>query len=195
MLTSTEYGKLGNFKRYQTSIEQIMSDHSSTEETANRISSGNVEREVSEIQTLTQEDVNELIKGFIGPLTRQLEELTRLVQGMTAWRHPNFYPRTEFGNTSGTAIPQSDKFYLVAWNLCAEVNRTNSENWKFLNVNLNEQYIATTFLHQLSAITRMKTLTIFRYQVNKFFSETAIGIEKISSNPNVVFATSTLELL
>ena len=85
-----------------------MSDHGSTDENAIGISSENAEGEVSEIQPLTQEAVNEQIRGFIAPVTRQLEELTRVVQGMTTTRHPNHYPRTEFGTTSGTAISQSD---------------------------------------------------------------------------------------
>ena len=85
-----------------------MSNHGSTEEIANGVSSENVEGEIPEFQTLTQEAVNEQIRGFIAPLTRQLEELTRLVQGMTASKHPNSYPRTELGTTSGTAMPQSE---------------------------------------------------------------------------------------
>ena len=85
-----------------------MSNHGSSEEIANRSASENVGREVPEFQTLTQEAVNEQIRGFIGPLTRQLEELTRLVQGMTTLRHPNSYPKTELGTTSGTAVPRSD---------------------------------------------------------------------------------------
>ena len=108
MLHSTEYGELRNGKGYQTSEEREMSRHGSTEEIVNRSSSVNVEGEIPEIQTLTHEAVNEQIRGFIAPLTHQLEELTRLVQGMTTSGHPNFYPRTEFGPTSGTAIPQSD---------------------------------------------------------------------------------------
>ena len=56
-----------------------MIDHGSTEENAPEISSENVEGEVSEIQTWTQEAVNEQIRGFVAPLTRQLE-LTRLLQ-------------------------------------------------------------------------------------------------------------------
>ena len=59
-------------------------------------------------RTLTQEAVNEQIRGFIAPVTHQLEELTRLVQGMTTSWHPNSYSRTELGTASGTAIPQSD---------------------------------------------------------------------------------------
>ena len=108
MLDSAEYRELRKGKRYQTSIGRTMSDHGSKEENETRISSENVEREVSEIQTLTQEAVNGQIRRFIAPLTRQLEELTRLVQGMTTTQHPNHYPRTEFGTTSGTATHQSD---------------------------------------------------------------------------------------
>ena len=46
-------------------------------------SSENVEREVSEFQTLTQEAVGKQIRVFVASVTRQLDELTRLVQAMT----------------------------------------------------------------------------------------------------------------
>ena len=106
MLKSTDYRELRNGKRYQTSTERTLSNHGCTEElAANRSLSENVEGEVPEFQTLTQEAVNEQIRGFIAPLIRQLEELTRLVQGMTTSRHSNSYPRTELGTTSGTAMP------------------------------------------------------------------------------------------
>ena len=107
MLHSTDYKELRNGKRYQTSDEREMSNHGSTEETANRSSSENVDGEIPQIQTLTQDAVNEQIRGFIAPLTRQLEELTRLVRGMSTSRHPNSYPRTELGTTSGMAMSQS----------------------------------------------------------------------------------------
>ena len=68
-------------------------------------------KENFQFQTLTQEAVNEQVRGFIGPLTRQLEELIRLVQGMTTSSRPNSYPRTGLGTTSGTAMPQSDNSY------------------------------------------------------------------------------------
>ena len=108
MLDSTEYRELRNGIRYYTSIGSTLSDHSSTEENLTRTSSENVEGEVSEIQTLTQEAVNEQIRGFIAPLTRQLEELTRLVQGMVTTQHPEDYLRTDFVATSGTATYQAD---------------------------------------------------------------------------------------
>ena len=85
-----------------------MSHHGSAEEIANRSSSENVEGENPEIQTLTQEAVNEQIIGLIAALTRQLAEMTRLVQGFSTSRHPNSYPRTKLGTNSGTAMPQSD---------------------------------------------------------------------------------------
>ena len=70
-----------------------MSNHGSTEEIADRSSPENVEGEVPEFQKLTQEGVNEQIRGFTALVTRQLEELTRLVQGMTTSPHPDPYPQ------------------------------------------------------------------------------------------------------
>ena len=90
------------------SIERTRSNHGSTEEIANKSWSENVEGEFPELQTLTQETINEQIRGFIAPQTRQLEALSRLAQGMATSGHPNSNPRTEFGTTSGTAMPHSD---------------------------------------------------------------------------------------
>ena len=56
-----------------------MSNNGSTEEIANGVSSENVEGDIPDFQTLTQEAVNEQIRGFIASLSRQLE-MTRLVQ-------------------------------------------------------------------------------------------------------------------
>ena len=66
-----------------------MSDHGSSKENATGSSSENIEGVASEIQTLTQGAVNEHIRCLIAPLTRRLEELTRLVQGLTTTQHPN----------------------------------------------------------------------------------------------------------
>ena len=115
MLHPTDYRELRNGKRYQTSNERIMSNHGSTEEIANRNSSQNVKGDVPEFRTLTQEAVNEQIRVFMAPLTRQLEELTWLVQGMTTSRHPISYCRTDLGTTSGTAMPQSDNGWYHGW--------------------------------------------------------------------------------
>ena len=110
MHSSEEDRELRNGERYYTSIECSLSDNGSIEENVTGNSSKNVEGGVSEIQTLTQEAVNEQVKEFIAPLTRQLEELTRLVQGMVTTQHPDHYRRTDFGTTSGTATNQSDTY-------------------------------------------------------------------------------------
>ena len=113
MLNSINYRALRNGKRYLTSDKREMSHHGSTEDIANRSSSENVVGENPDTQTLTQEAVDERIRGFIAPLNRQLEELTRLVQEMSTSRHPRSNPRTELGTTSGMAMPQFDNGSLV----------------------------------------------------------------------------------
>ena len=65
MLHSTDYRELRTGKRYQTSIERIMSNHGSTEEVADRMLSENVAQEVPEFQTLTQEAVNEQLEDSL----------------------------------------------------------------------------------------------------------------------------------
>ena len=66
-----------------------MIENGNLEENRTSISSKNVEEEIPEIHTSTQEGVNEQIKALITPLTRQLEELTQWVQGMVTTPHPN----------------------------------------------------------------------------------------------------------
>ena len=61
---STDYREHRNGTRYQTSIKRTKSNYGSTEEIANRSSSENVQGEVPEFQTLTQEAVNEQIRGL-----------------------------------------------------------------------------------------------------------------------------------
>ena len=53
------------------------------------------ENEEPEIRGLTQEEVIEQIKSSIAPLTRQLEDLIRLVQWLLVTSHPNHYPRAD----------------------------------------------------------------------------------------------------
>ena len=65
MLGSEEYREFENGKRCYTSIERSMSDNGSIEENAVGNSSENVDEEVSQSQTLTQQAVNEQIRGFI----------------------------------------------------------------------------------------------------------------------------------
>ena len=88
-----------------------MSDRGSIEENVTGSSTENIEGEVSEIQTLTQEAINEQVKWLIAPLSRQLKVLTRLLQGMMTTQQPEHYPKAVIGTTSGTVTHQSDRRY------------------------------------------------------------------------------------
>ena len=70
------------------------------------------ENEEPEICTLTQEEVNEQINSFIAPLTNQLEDLTRLVQGLSVTSHPNHYPRADKDASYNSHRYLSDNLYL-----------------------------------------------------------------------------------
>ena len=70
-------------QRYRTKSRHTTSEGGSTESFKACSLSENVEEEVLKVQFLTQEAVNEQIKGegFIAPLTRQLEGMTHLSMG------------------------------------------------------------------------------------------------------------------
>ena len=61
----------------------------------------------SKLRILTQE-VDEQIKNYIAPLTRQLGDLIRLIQEMLSAPRPNFYPRAGTSASSSAAGPSSD---------------------------------------------------------------------------------------
>ena len=54
---------------------------------------------------LTQEEVDEQIKNKINPLTRQLEDLTRLIEGMSTAHRQNFSSRASTSANSSVASP------------------------------------------------------------------------------------------
>ena len=108
MLDSDAYRELRNGKRNNTISERTMSKDGSIEDNRASISSKNAEDVVSEVHTLTQEEVNEQMKRLIAPLTHQREELTRLVQRMVITPHPSLYPWTDHSNFSGTVTHQPD---------------------------------------------------------------------------------------
>ena len=70
MVESARYRELRCGKRYNTHTERRMSENGSIEETVAGNSSENIEGEVSEIHTLTQDAANQHIKELIAPLTR-----------------------------------------------------------------------------------------------------------------------------
>ena len=82
-----------NVKRYNTARNTIMSGNSISEDNPAINSHETNEIEGPEICVSTQEEVNEQIKSSITYLTRQLEDLTRIIQGMTTASHPKYYQR------------------------------------------------------------------------------------------------------
>ena len=110
MLNFNSYQELKNGKKYNNNLGRTMSQSGGVEDHRASNSSEYIEEEVPEIRTLNQEAVNEQIKGFIALLTRQLEELTGLVQGMVKTPHPSHYPRTDYSTFSGTAAHHLDNW-------------------------------------------------------------------------------------
>ena len=108
MLDFYFYRELRNGKKYNADPARIMSENGSVEDNRAGNSSENTEEEVPQIRTLTQEALKEQIEGFMAPLTRQLEEFTRLVQEMVTTPHASHYPRTDYSTISGTAAHQPD---------------------------------------------------------------------------------------
>ena len=56
----------------------------------------------SETRILTQEDIDEQIRNYIVPLTRQQKDLTRLSQGMSTAHRRKLYPRVGTSANSST---------------------------------------------------------------------------------------------
>ena len=86
--------ELKNGKRYDTTSNRVMSKTSVSEASPAMNPPETKEIEGPEVSAITQDEVDEKIKSFIAPLTRQLEDLTPLVRGMTTASHPNNYPST-----------------------------------------------------------------------------------------------------
>ena len=102
MLNFCSYRELRNGKRCNSNRESEMSENGDVEENRSSTSSEKVEEEIPEIHTFTQEAVKEQIKGFISPLTRQVEEMIKLVQGMVTTLYLSPYSRADYITTSGT---------------------------------------------------------------------------------------------
>ena len=68
--------ELRNRKRYNTDTDDKMSENGSIESSGIGNPWENIGKEIPQVGVLIQEAVKEQIKGFIAPLTRQLEELT-----------------------------------------------------------------------------------------------------------------------
>ena len=67
-------------KRYNTATTNTRSENYGPESTSAGISHETDENEEIEMRTATPEEVKEQIKSFIAPPTKQLEDMTQLVQ-------------------------------------------------------------------------------------------------------------------
>ena len=83
MSGSTARKEFRSIKKYDIFTQNIMTEFNSSDNSdlQNARSSNNDSE--SESHILTQEAVDEQIKNYIGPLTKQLEDLTGLIQGMS----------------------------------------------------------------------------------------------------------------
>ena len=69
----------------------------------------NVEDE-SEAWIVIQEEVNEQIKKYIAALAKQLEDLTRLIPGMSTAQQPNNYPKAGASSCFSAAVTSLTDF-------------------------------------------------------------------------------------
>ena len=67
----------------------------------------------SQTRFLTQEEVDKQIRYYIAPLTRQLQDLARLIQRMSTAHRPNLSPRAGTALSSSAAGPSPDIFPLL----------------------------------------------------------------------------------
>ena len=74
--------QLRNRKRQNTARATTSSENNGSESHSAMKFCRTNENEEPKIRSLTQEEVIEQIKNFIATLTRQLEDLTRVVQGL-----------------------------------------------------------------------------------------------------------------
>ena len=85
-----------------------MSENGSIQENGAGSPSENSKEETPEVRVLIQKSGQWAIKIFYRPLTRQLEELTRLVQRLVTTPHASHYPRADCSAISGAAVYQPD---------------------------------------------------------------------------------------
>ena len=69
----------------------------------------------SNVRILTQEEVKEKIKSYIAPLTKQLEDLTWLIQGMLSVHQANPFPMVSAIAYTSTVYTSYDirKLYIL----------------------------------------------------------------------------------
>ena len=107
--------QLRNGKKYDTANTLKMNDSKNTESSPIVNAPGRNARDELEVHALTQEEVNEQVRNHIGPLTKQLQDLTRLIQGMTTAQLPTSYlrPSTTLGLVQPGISPTHRKLQIA----------------------------------------------------------------------------------
>ena len=101
--------KFRNRKRCNTARTMTKREKNSPEGSSAVISQETNENEGPKVHSLTQEEDNERIVSFIAALTRQLEDLNRLLQGLKVASHFIHYlkPNTEASCNAHSYLPDS----------------------------------------------------------------------------------------
>ena len=85
--------ELGNGKKYETATSINLIESNFYERSPILSAHKDNVSIVSEARILTQEEIDDQIKIYITSLTKQLENLTRLIQGMSTAHRPNLSSR------------------------------------------------------------------------------------------------------
>ena len=100
--------ELRNEKKYDTTNSINMSVNNSSESSPilNALEGSVIDE--SDARTLKQEEIDEQMRKYIAPLARQLEDLTRPIQGIYPAQLPNSYPRAGISASFSAAIYQPE---------------------------------------------------------------------------------------
>ena len=96
---------LRNSKKYEMIANIRMSENDGSQTNALPKTNASNAAFASETGILTQKEVDEQITNYIAPMTRQLENLTRLILDMSTAHRKNLSPRAGTSGNSSTAGP------------------------------------------------------------------------------------------
>ena len=106
MKSFDSFRELTNGKKYDTAIYISMSENFESSPIMNA-PERNTDEKLEE-RILSQEDVNEQIRSYFAPLTKQLENWNRLIQGVSTVQQPNTHPRVGTSASFSAAGCQPD---------------------------------------------------------------------------------------
>ena len=105
------FQKLGNGWKYETFANIRMSEKDSSESNPFKSAHQSNTDTDSETRILTQGEVDDQIRNYIAPLTRQLEKLIRLIQEMSTAHRPNRSPKAGTSANFSAAGPSPNNAF------------------------------------------------------------------------------------